>query len=486
MLLSTIILVYFFLPRKKAAVGEKSIAVLPFVDMSPQKDQEYFCDGMTEELINRLSNIQALRVPARTSAFFFKGKTADIREIGSKLNVQTVLEGSVQKAGNRLRITAQLINAADGFHLWSEKFDRTLEDVFSIQDEISSAIVEALRLKLSVQEKMKMEVHQISNAKAYEYYLRANYNIWRFKEEFLGQAIRDLQSAIDITGPNPLLYSAMGDAYHQYVNIGAKQEDYIARTKDYARRALALDPDSPAANTLLASLYYYRDLREGIPYLIKALTMNPNETGALLKLIFSYLDIGKLQAAIPLIERYRKTDPLNPDNFLLQGFFNWYDGQFGAALEPARKWYQSDPQNPAKQFFYAQILVYNKSVEKAFAIIDECAQADPNNALCKHGLLLKYGLLKNKKKALHEMTSDFKQTCQRDPDWSYYVAEALALLNEKTEALDWLENAVNRGFINYPFICQKDTFLENIRNEERFKKLMERVKYEWEHFEVPE
>ncbi len=287
-LLSTVILLYFFLPRKEAAVGDKSIAVLPFVDMSPQKDQEYFCDGMAEELINRLSNIQALRVPARTSTFFFKGKTADIREVGSKLNVQTVLEGSVQKAGERLRITAQLINVADGYHLWSEKYDRTLEDVFSIQDEISSAIVEALRLKLTVQEKIKMEVHQISNAKAYDYYLRANYNIWRFKEEFLGQAIRDLQSAIDITGPNPLLYSAMGDAYRQYVNIGTKQEDYIARAEDYVRRALALDPDSPAANTTLASLYYYRDLREGIPYLIKALAVNPNETGALLKLIFSY------------------------------------------------------------------------------------------------------------------------------------------------------------------------------------------------------
>ena len=124
-----------------AAKWKNSIAVLPFVDMSPQKDQEYFCDGMTEELINRLSNIRELKVPARTSAFMFKGKTPDMREVGEKLKVQTVLEGSIQKSGSQLRITAQLINIADGYHLWSEKYDRELKDVFSIQDEISLEII---------------------------------------------------------------------------------------------------------------------------------------------------------------------------------------------------------------------------------------------------------------------------------------------------------------------------------------------------------
>ena len=137
--------------------------MIPFVDMSPQKDQDYFCDGMTEELINRLSKVQDLRVPARTSAFTFKGKTEDVREIGSKLNVRTVLEGSVRKAGNDLRITAQLINVADGYHLWSETYDRELKDVFAIQDEISSAIVNALKLKLTSQEIERISEHPIDN-----------------------------------------------------------------------------------------------------------------------------------------------------------------------------------------------------------------------------------------------------------------------------------------------------------------------------------
>jgi non-specific serine/threonine protein kinase len=212
--------------------------------------------------------------------------------------------------------------------------------------------------------------------------------------------------------------------------------------------------------------------------------VNPNELNALRRLVLIYLDVGKPSVALPLIERYKKADPLNPDNYLLQGYSYIYDGQFGLALDPCRKWYQSDPENPIKEFFYALSLAYNKAFEEAFSIIEKCAKADPDNAVSKFGLLLKYGLHKDRENAFQIMTPDFRKTCQRDCEWSYYVAGAFALLDEKKEALDWLENAVNRGFINFPFINNYDFFLDNIRGEERFKKLMERVKYEWEHFEV--
>jgi tetratricopeptide (TPR) repeat protein len=129
------------------------------------------------------------------------------------------------------------------------------------------------------------------------------------------------------------------------------------------------------------------------------------------------------------------------------------------------------------------MLAYNKAFDEAFSIIDQSAKANPNNVLSKFGLLLKYGLLKDREKAFQLMTRDFQKTCRRDLEWSYYIALAFALLDEKKEALDWLENAVNLGFINYPFISKYDSFLDNIRSEERFKKLIERVKYEWEHFE---
>jgi len=466
-----------------AANWKNSIAVLPFVDMSPQKDQEYFCDGMTEDLINRLSNIRELKIPARTSAFMFKGKTPDMHEVGEKLKVQTALEGSVQKSGNRLRITAQLINIADGYHLWSEKYDRELKDVFAIQDEISSAIVEALRLKLTAQEKKKIAEHQIDNPAAYECYLKANSEIWRYKEDALDRAVQDLQNALDITGPNPLLYSAMAGVYFQYANIGVKQEDYIAKAEDYANRALAIDPDFSKAHQVLGWMHLMRNQHEAIWHFKRAVAANPPEPDALLRLGFTYQEVGKPSAALPLLERLKNVDPLNPGIYVFQGLSYLYEGQYSPALDPFRKWYQSDPDNPAKEFFYALILAYNKAYEEAFSVIEKCAKADPNNALSKFGLLLKYGLQKDRENAFQIMTPDFRKTCQRDGEWSYYVADAFALLDEKKEALDWLENAVNRGFINYPFINNYDFFLDNIRGEERFKKLMERVKYEWEHFE---
>ena len=150
----------------------KSIAVLPFVNMSADPENEYFTDGIAEEIINALTKIQALRVAARTSSFAFKGKNEDIGEIGRKLKVATVLEGSVRKAGTRLRVTAQLVNVADGYHLWSERYDRQLEDVFVIQDEISENIVRALRVVLSEEEKRAIEKAPTENVQAYDYYLR--------------------------------------------------------------------------------------------------------------------------------------------------------------------------------------------------------------------------------------------------------------------------------------------------------------------------
>jgi adenylate cyclase len=155
--------------------AENSIAVLPFDDMSPAKDQEYFCDGISEEIINRLSQIKDFRVIARTSAFAFKGKQEDIKDIGRKLDIETVLEGSVRKSGQRLRITAQLINVSDSSHLWSKSFDREMEDIFAIQDEISLAIVDKLKIKLLGKEKQGLVKRHTDNQEAHSYYLKGRY-----------------------------------------------------------------------------------------------------------------------------------------------------------------------------------------------------------------------------------------------------------------------------------------------------------------------
>jgi adenylate cyclase len=478
------------MPRRTTApTGGKSIAVLPFVDMSPQHDQDYFCDGITEELINRLSNIQGLRVPARTSAFFFKGKTGDIPEIGSKLKVQTVLEGSVRKAGDELRITAQLINVADGYHIWSETYDRKLENVFAIQDEISSAIVKALQLKLTPQEQQRLSEHPVDNVKAYECYLKAGRQISRFNEKSVDSAVVYLRTALDIMGENAELYAGMGRAYYMYVNIGVGQEEYLSRAREYANKALTLNPNLPSAYSVLRNLALYEDypanLRHAFLYNKRILAINPRSTEALGSLATDYAYTGKPSQALSYADMNEQQDPLNPWQHIIRGVCYEADCKFGLAAEEFRAFYEADSTSPLAVSEYAYALALGGRRDEALAIIERASSGDAHNAEIVFCLLLKYALLKDKESALLLLTPEIQKTCRRDYEWSYIVAERLSLVGARDEALDWLENAVHRGFIAYPFM-QCDPLLDNIRGEERFKKLMVWAKNEWEHFEVPE
>jgi serine/threonine protein kinase/tetratricopeptide (TPR) repeat protein len=479
----------FFLFPKHVPSGEKSIAVLPFVDMSPQKDQEYFCDGMTEALINRLSQIQDLRVPARTSAFTFKGKTGNVREIGKTLNVQTVLEGSVQKSEERLRITAQLIHVKDGYHLWSETYDRELKDVFAIQDEISSAIVNTLRLKLSPGEIRKISGHPIDNVKAYDYFLKADRQAMRFDEKSLDSALVYLWTALDIMGDNAELYSALSGVFSQYANIGARQEDYLEKSEEYARKALSIKPDLSSALSRLASLAFYQEYpgnqHESFRYYKKALASNPNEIQSLHGMAQTYSEIGRYSDALPLIERLKRQDPLNPRCHIASGFIHLYGCHFEQALEQLSLHYHADPTSPMAQANYAGMLALNGKRDQALAVLDQIQKTDSKNVMIVFSLILKQALLNDREGALRLVTDDFRKTCWRDLEWSYWTAAYLSLAGAGKEALDWLENAVHRGFINYPYL-QCDPLIDNIRQEERFTRLMEWAKNEWEHFEVPE
>jgi TolB-like protein len=465
---------------------EKSIVVLPFENLSPDPDQEYFSDGLTEEVISDLSNVHALRVISRSSAMTFKGTKKKVPEIAGELDVQYVLEGSVRRAGNSLRITAQLIDAATDAHLWSEKYSGTMDDVFDVQEKVSRSIVDALKLKLTPEESRKIAERPIDNVAAYQCYLRANAEFWRFDSRGLDSARVNLQEGLDILGDNALLYATMGAVYFQYANLGVAQEDHIAKAEEYLRKALALDPDIPQAHNIVACIAasFYGNLPECVRQLKMSLAVTPNNVDALRFISMMYcFSAGKLAAAAPFIQRLKEIDPVETWNLCLQGMFNWMDGQYELALEPLRRFSQLEPENPSAQYFYAWSLTNVGKLEEAFSIIDRSAKATPDNVITKFGLLLKYGLLKDREKVFREMTPDFQKTCRRDHQWSYMVAVPLALLDAREEALDWLENAINKGFINYPEL-ERDRFLDNLRGDERFKKLLERVKYEWERFEV--
>src|SRR5205085_239883 len=228
----------------------KSIAVLPFTNMSADAENEYFTDGMAEEIINALSKIQSLRVASRTASFAFKGKSEDIAEIGRKLRVSTVLEGSVRKMGNKLRITAQLVNVADGYHLWSERYDRELEDVFAIQDDISQAIVKSLRLILSEDEQRAIEKGgaRTVNVQAYDFYLRGRQFFHQLSRKTLEYAKQMFNKAIEIDPKYARAYAGVADCYSLLYTYFDAREFNIRQADTASRKALELEPELAEAH----------------------------------------------------------------------------------------------------------------------------------------------------------------------------------------------------------------------------------------------
>src|SRR6266853_3730169 len=234
------------------AVEPSSIAVLPFADLSPEKDQEYFCDGMTEEIIDALSKIGGIRVVARTSTFSFKGKQQDIREIGKKLNVAAVLEGSVRKDGNRLRVTAQLNSVADGYHLWSETYERELKDVFAVQDEISRSIVDTLQVKLA-RGRTSPLVKPPEDLAAYDLYLQGRYHWSRWRTEGAEKSTHYFEQAIARDPKYAAAWAGLADSYAWLGFFGAlPPSPVMPKAREAAQRALALDDSLAAAHTSLA------------------------------------------------------------------------------------------------------------------------------------------------------------------------------------------------------------------------------------------
>ncbi len=464
---------------------EKSIIVLPFVNISPEEGQEYFCDGMTEEIITDLSQVHDLLVISRSSAMTLKGSPKTVRDIAKELNVRYALEGSVRKSGNDLRITAQLIDASNDAHVWAEKYSGTLNDVFDIQEKVARTIVDTLKLKLTPDEKRRIAEKPISDIVAYECYLKANAEVYKMTGDAMNRAIRNLQDALDILGDNALLYVGMAWAYLQLVNIGVEHEESLARAEEFAKKALAIDQGFAKAHAMLGIIACWSDPRAAYDHLKKAFSISPDDVFVLFGFLLYYVQgAGKIAAAAPLLERVVQVDPLDLGTRWMQGGIHFYNGEYSLALTPWQKLYDMNPENPFAQFYLAVIMVYLGKLDSALSIIDQNANATPSNAFTKLGLVLKHAILKDKDRAFQLMTPDFRKTCQRDITFSHHLAGIFALLGEEKEALDWLENAIDRGFINYPLLAEKDPWLANIRNEPRFKKLMEQVKKEWEHFEV--
>ena len=479
------------LTSEKTLVREKSIIVLPFENMSPEPDHEYFSDGLTEEIITDLSHVHELLVISRSSAMTYKGTRKKIREIAQDVNVRFVLEGSVRKAGNNLRITAQLIDGHNDTHIWGEKYSGTLDDVFDIQEKVSRSIVKSLMVQLSPAEKKHISERPIENVLAYEFYLKGIKEMQRVNENSLEQASKDFQAALKIVGDNALIYAGIGTIYCNFFEFGIRAtEDVLKKAEEYAFKVLELEPSSSLSYSLLGRIERFRgNALRAIKYFKQSLKIDPYNPEALFWLAVDYLlKVGRPDLSKPFLQTLLERDPLSSINYLASGIYKWMTSDMNGSLKEFEKEASLDPESVLPNFWSIYALIWNKEYERAYILIDQIPPLETSDTVHRifNGwlLFLKYALKEEKEKALGFLTEEVLDFFWNDPDATWLVAGGYALIGEKDEALRWLELCLNKGNINYPLFSKLDPFFESIRGEERFKKLMERVKHEWENFEV--
>ena len=424
----------------------KSIAVLPFSSQSGDTENESFADGIAEEIINALSKIKALKVSSRTSSFSFKGRNEDIREIARKLQVGTILEGSVRKAGKRLRVTAQLVNAADNSQLWAERYDRELEDVFAIQDEISANIVSALRVVLTEDEKKAIEQVPTANVEAYEFYLRGRQFFHQHRRRAMEFAVQMFESAIELDPGYALAHCGVADCCSFLFQYYHASRENLNRAISASKRALELSPhlaEAHASRGLAVSLTGHFD--EAERDFQEAMRLDPKSFEAAYFYARACNAVGKLDEAAKWFER---AVTVRPDDFAAQMLLsNCYtalgrvDDSTSAmrrAYDASRKHLELNPDNPRALYMGALALRGLGESEKALDWNRRAQRMEPD-----------------------------------DPSVLYNVACNYAQLSLPGEAIDALSKALENGFGHWQWI-EHDTDLDSLRNEPAFAELLSR------------
>ena len=422
-----------------------SIAVLPFKDMSPEKDQDHFCEGMAEEIINSLARIQGVQVTSRTASFQFKDTTIDIDSIGERVNVNTVLEGSVRKAGDQLRVTAQLINVEDGYHIWSEGFDRELKDVFGIQKEIAGNVAKAFKLTLSPNAERAIEQQPTENIEAYEYYLRGRRHFWRFSEQGWEQAREAFSRAIELDPDYALAFAGLADCFsflYMYADSSASNR---LQAETNSRLALQLGPE-------LAQVHVSRGLS------------------------LSHSN-SKDEAASKAFERALELDPRLFDAYYFHGRHAFAQGRLEDAAELFEKSSEMRPDDYQALALLAQVYralgrekERNEARRRTLEAVEKRLLTAPNDsrALCFGSVnLLEAGETVKGMDWLERARAS-------DPDDAgnlYNIACVYSNIGEIDEALDCLENSVQKGMAQMDWI-RHDSDLDNLREHPRFKALI--------------
>ena len=456
--------------------AEKSIVVLPFENLSPDPDNAYFADGLTEETIAGLSKVRALRVISRTSAMHYKGSDEPLPRIAQELNVRYALEGSVRKVGNNLRITSQLIEAASDAHLWAETYGGTLDDVFAIQEKVARAIVEALQVQLTSQEDRRLAARPLPNAAAYDCYLRAQQEIWQWTPEALARAERHLLNALEIVGEHPVILAGLSQVHTQAVNIGHAQQERLTKALSYAERALALDPDSAqghAARGMLCTLE--GDCPAAVQHYRLAMAGARGDVATWAWLAFVLAVVGKGEAAARVVDDCLRLDPVNPNWRLMQAVLPVFRGEFDEAVDRTSRAIRMAPDWPMFLFWRGLALAFAGRLSDSLEALDPLPVDAATDVWIRLGQLLRATLQREPEDFDRFLSEDFLPTVRRDGQNSWHVAGFQARLGRKEAALDWLENAVDRTFVPVA-LFERDPFLAPLRGDPHFERILARAR----------
>src|SRR5438874_5334981 len=447
---------------------EKSIAVVPFLDLSQAKDQEYFCDGMSEEILHALAKVDGLRVTGRTSSFSFKGSGAGASEVGKKLNVQNVLEGTLQRDGDRIRITAELIEARNGFHLWSQTYERELQGVFALQDEITRSIVDALKIKLAA----SLPAHEERNTEAYELYLQGLFFSNKSSEEDLRRALNFFQRALQKDPTFARAWTGIAKVWYFLADVYVKPLEAYPASKEAALKAIALDQKDAEAHCYLseAKRVLDWDLAGENAELQHALQLDPNSAPAHFFLSLLPLFRGELKEGLQFVRDAEKLDPISPIISYVATAAYLANDRIDDAITEGRRTLQLDP-----NYFYLDSVLAAAYRDKgnfpeAIALYTKAEEA---TNLPSSGLAITYTRMGRQTEA-RAILSQLLQAREKRYVSAPVIAAVYVALGDKEEAFRWLE----RAFAEHSGILQWIAFLPEFRplhSDARFPHLLRRI-----------
>jgi adenylate cyclase len=459
------------------AANQKSVAVLPFVNLSADKNDEYLSDGMTEELLNALTKVKQLRVPGRSSSFAFKGKNEEniFRKVGQELQVNTVLEGSVRKAGDRLRVTAQLINVADGYHLWSEDYDGNMKDILAFQSDVSKRVVEALQLRLGIEEERALTKKPTENPEALRLYLRGRYNFAKFTQDGWTNAIGDFEQALQLDPGFALAYCGLADVYGWGGGQTMSGKEAWARQMQLAQKALALEPNLAEAHlsvgtALQTSLNFKGSEKE----LDRAVALNPNLALAYDQYGWTFASQGRFDEAIANEKKALQLDPLSSLLNTDLAWFFYLARRYDEAIAQIHNTLELDPNNAFAHCVAGWCLTAKGKITKAAAEFQRGITLD-DLPWYRGSLGYTSAVLGDRVKA-NQILGELENLSKQRYVSPSNVATVYLGLGQKENAFVWLEKAFDDRDPVLWWI-KSDQLYDGMRHEPRFQALMRKIGY---------